>query len=372
MNLQPNDSVIQKIAAYSGRVLGIDEEVFSEFPNDQGAVGTTENIYLYGHGGTSRVDVETHDQFARLGVERLREMLAPIIPADYEGTIYLVGCTTQPLVAGLASGLASDTDQDVRVLGTPEKLEVWQGEVALRRQPKDTQEEVLRSSLDLQRPYFFKLHRLLKELKTADTQLAAATSMKQRMTGMLALMTALETLKATHQEMAKGLQILGSDELPPKVEGRRDGLQAVQRILDVLAEHASGLTALMERWLPLRTVASNFGLETETLLISQMGTHLQGASEKLNFQLDVLQLMVNTADEVKKGVPFGLELMGQPAPPALVESSSGTHSDVSESDVSESSADQSSSESSGPPWGTLIVGLGAILVLGTILWRRRH
>lgn len=368
VSLQPDDDVIQQIVAYSQETLHLDEPVAPGVP-PQGQVGTAENIYLYGHGGTSAINVEDNDRFGRRSVGQLTAMLAPHIPADYTGTIFLIGCTTQPIVAGLRGALQNATGQQLEIRGTPEKLQTTgDGGIVLRRAPANDEVASMRESVDMGRRYYRRIIGLRKALGDSRQALGAAGDMPARQQAVLQVIVALEQLKEMNQEIRTGLEQLGPDDLPPKLEGRRNGLQGVRDNLASVGGQQEQLIDLLDEWMPLRLNNENFGTVQELQLITAMRANLQQARQTLNEHIQVLAVLTNVADEVLQGVPFQLPMMGQPAPPALVEEVAPNEAEHAPEEVE----GENQGGGNGALWlAGLGLALGVFLVAGTILAKRR-
>jgi hypothetical protein len=233
INLQPADGVIKKLLKYAKEELGVNDTLFESVEAAREHVlGKTENIYLFGHGGYSAVDVEEHDLFAGINMDGLADALFANVafPKDYTGTIYLIGCKTDSLLGGLKAKLDLKTQQDLKIRGTTETLQTGEdGEIRLRDQPGSETEVKRREVADMQRYFYQPLITLKNARRDVLQEVQRATSFGEKRDAMIKAHGQRKTVDNGLIAIRNGLERL-KYATSPKLLGKKNGLKSIEEV----------------------------------------------------------------------------------------------------------------------------------------------
>lgn len=311
VNLQSYDPVVKKLIAYSKNTLGITDPVFSSLEAAARTVKRTENLYLYGHGGNSSIDLEEHDLFARINMQNLANDIAENInfPKDYVGSIYLIGCKTISLVSALKTGLKLRTGLNIKVRGTTELLQTTKtGGMVVRDQTKDSVTIKSRESNDMQRHFYDTLRQLRNMRRDAIETLRNPVNLKA---GIIKILEQEEFIDATLKTVDEALEKLAGASTPTLL-GRKEGLETVQEAFQDAKKIRNDLKEKMKEFFALdKEMEEEDRKNRHRSIANGLRSLLIPNKNEINDTILVWGIVVNSFDDpdVLKSTPFTLDTM---------------------------------------------------------------
>lgn len=302
INLQPADNVIKKLLKYANEKLGVNDQLFDSVEAAQGRVlGKTENIYLFGHGGYSGVEIEEHDLFAGINMGNLATNLHDNItfPEEYTGTIFLIGCKTDSLLSSLKSQLDTKTGKNLNIRGTTETLQTGKdGEIGLRDQPGTEAEVRRREIADIQRYFYQPLITLRNSRREVLNELGRADDFEKKKAAISIAFAQRKIVDSRLDAIRTGLERLKGT-TSPKLLGKKSGLQSIEEVYAKSKEAQNKIQQCLVQFLDLhekKPLPQN-GPQLEAEIIQKLTTVLSEDRRYLTEQIDVTALLVGINDE---------------------------------------------------------------------------
>ena len=329
VNLQNDDEVVKKLVTYAQQKLGMNDQVVDSMAIGAKTLGTNENIYLFGHGGSSRIDMEHNDLFARIDMQNLAQLMHQhlVFPKDYAGTIYLIGCHTSSLINALKGQLDELTGRNLDIRGTYEKLQTTDDDVIVHRDPSEsTKEENMRAHADLLRSYYHKLIQL-RSMRLAGRKAlldAASASNKEKVGDALLAVNGQNTyIKTELQKIEQAIGLL-KDAIAPKLKGRLSGFNSVYEVFNNATKTQTAIKNNLLLYLDRHEAnKAKKEAERENLDEFDVGLALSTAElmkkeyKSLNEEVQVTAILIETYDspDVMHSKPFDLGQMVGPLKP---------------------------------------------------------
>lgn len=315
VKLQPQDSVVKELVTYARKNLSVDRRVHDSLTDARKTVGPRENVFLFGHGGNSRVDLEEHDMFGGKTVPQLADEIAENLNfADrYNGTIFLIGCKTASVVSALKAALRERTGQKIRVQGTTELLQTTSdGTIVQRDPPQGPDATRMRESIDMQRHFYPSLVQLKNQQRATIQALRRARTTAEKRAAAFEIIDQDALVTQNLGAIDNGLALLADTERPALV-GRREGLAEARESFAKARTGRAALVGLLEQLLALhpRDRPADQPQPDDAAIIAQIVALLQPNVSELSDAAQVWALLIGVHDEpdVLETKPFDLRMM---------------------------------------------------------------
>ena len=329
VNLQNEDDVVNKLVSYAQQTLGMNDQVVDSIAAGAKTLGSHENIYLFGHGGSSQIDLEENDLFARINMVDLAQSMNEhlIFPEDYDGCIYLIGCHTNSLINELKSQLDELSGKNLDIRGTYEKLQTTDNDEIVHRNPSESpEEESMRAHADLLRSYYPKLISLRNMRRFGRRALLDATKVEDKEGIGDAFIVAYEQNKIIKAEFQKINLVIDrlKGAMAPKLKGRLSGFESIHNVYKTAGETQSTITANFLKYLEKHEAnKAKQQEERENLDEFDVALALETAAlmnveyDGLSMEVQVTAIMIQAHDspDVMKSKPFALDQMEGPLKP---------------------------------------------------------
>jgi hypothetical protein len=302
INLQPADPVIKKLLKYTKEKLGVNDQVLESIESAENYIpGKTENIYLFGHGGYSGVDIEEHDLFAGTNMQNLAAGLHANIafPEGYTGTIYLIGCKTDTLLSSFKTQLDQLTGKSLNIKGTTETLQTGtDDDISLRDQPGTESEVKRREIADIQRYFYRHLIELRNLRGTALKGVKEADDFEKKKTAIMAAYKQKnivdDRLNATRSALEKLKNVTSI-----KLLGKKSGIKSMEEIFAQSKQAQNQIEGYLMEFLDLyeKKPLPDNASDLERQIVQKLTNTLKEDQSQLSEQVAVTAMMVQINDE---------------------------------------------------------------------------